>query len=196
MTRIKGKDTVWPVNKQGYNVSVTGINGHCTVLVRDKKGKEVNKVDLLKWKEKAEDFETKYGQMESVENVHTAMAAQEAGEPNVVIAPFSAYSNNIFTIGPSTIITGDEDIVVTITKSTTIKELDEIIQQMKDKGIEMVINNKNYDNGSLVAISGTLKANDSKSNFTATDFKNVKLAVIKREGKYYFKIVVNDPNFC
>jgi hypothetical protein len=190
------KDTVWPVNNQGYNVSVAGINGHCTVLVRDKKGKEVNKVDLLKWKEKAEEFETKYGTMETPENVYTAIAAQEATEPTVTIAPFSAYNTNIFTLGPAGLITGDEDIVVTITKTTTTKELDEIIQQMKDKGIEMVINNKNYDNGNLTAVSGTLKANESKSNFTATDFKNLKLAVVKREGKFYFKIVVNDPNFC
>ena len=249
------QDTLWPVNKQGFYVNITDNKGHCTVLVRDKNGKQVKKVDLLKWNENPELYEVQYGEIEpphqpedcklnnlcdefEITDTKAIMhlrsgktevydltkpaekarfekkfgtivpasalsadepmgvAVQEAHDAGVVFTPFPPASDNLMFYGNKTIITGDEDVIVTITNKTTEKELDDLKAQLKAKGVEMTITTMNYDGGILRSISGSLKANDSRSNFSAVDFKNVKLAVVTRDGKYYFKIVVNDPNFC
>ena len=248
------QDTLWPVNKQGYYVNITDNKGHCTVLVRDKNGKQVKKVDLLKWNENPELYEAQFGEIEpphqpedcklnslcdefEITDTKAIMhmrsgttevydltkpaerarfekrfgtivpagisadepmgvAVQEAHAPEVVFTPFPPASDNLMFYGNKTIIRGDEDVIVTITNKTTEKELEDLKAQLKAKGVEMTITRMNYDGNILRAISGELKANESTSNFSAVDFKNVKLAVVNRDGKYYFKIVVNDPNFC
>jgi hypothetical protein len=92
----------------------------------------------------------------------------------------------------SHIIAGNEDIAITITKKTTQAQLDEFINQMKAKGVKLQFDNVEFDNGKLVLLSGSMKANGSESNFTVTDFEKVILAMINKNGQTYFKVNVQD----
>jgi hypothetical protein len=89
-------------------------------------------------------------------------------------------------------ITGKEDILITITKNTTRNQLDDFIKQMKEKGIELRFENINYNDGVLTEISGYMKSNDGRSNFVATDFSKLILAMIKKGDRTYFKVSVKD----
>lgn len=49
-------------NSKGYLIDVIGVNGECTVVIKDKKGKEIERVTLNKWKEEKK-YEEKYGEI-------------------------------------------------------------------------------------------------------------------------------------
>jgi hypothetical protein len=84
------------------------------------------------------------------------------------------------------------DIIVTITKSTSPAELDDLVRKMKEKGYELKFTNKNYNDGLLTSISGTLKYKDSSSTFSVTDFNKLHLAAIVEDGKVYFNVRTDD----
>ena len=91
------------------------------------------------------------------------------------------------------IITGKEDILITITKNSTLQQLEEFKKQMKEKGIELNFNSTDYnDRGILTSISGTMKSADTQNNFSATDFNQLILAMIKKGDRTYFKVRVTD----
>ena len=50
-------------NDKGYLIDVIGVDGNCTVVVKDKNGKEVDRLLLTKWKEKQEYYDEKYGEI-------------------------------------------------------------------------------------------------------------------------------------
>ena len=116
---------------------------------------------------------------------------------NVVsaVSPAVAVRGNVQAIDPfSHTITGDEEVLVTITRKTTADQLEEFKKQMKAKGIALNFDDIDFDNGKLVRISGTMKSKDgkSKSTFSVTDFHKVILASIKDGSKTYFKVNVTD----
>ena len=94
----------------------------------------------------------------------------------------------------SYVITGKEDIVITITKKTTRQELEKFKTQMKEKGIDLSFDEIEYnDNGMLTGINGKMRSADgSQSNFVATDFEKLVLAMIKKGDKTYFKVSTKD----
>ena len=55
--------SVTELNNKGYLIDIKGVNGNCTVVVKDKDGKEVTRVLLNEWKENMEKFEEKYGEI-------------------------------------------------------------------------------------------------------------------------------------
>jgi hypothetical protein len=89
-------------------------------------------------------------------------------------------------------ITGKEDILITITKNTTKEQLEDFKRQMKEKEIELTYDNIDYNNGILVSISGTMRSKDGHSNFVASDFNKLCLAMIKKGDRTYFKVSVRD----
>ncbi len=89
-------------------------------------------------------------------------------------------------------ITGEEDVIVTITKNTSREQLEDLKKQMKAKGVELEFDDVEYSNGKLISISGTMKANESRSNFSASDFEKLILAMVKKDGKTWFKVGTND----
>lgn len=90
-------------------------------------------------------------------------------------------------------ITGKEDIVITITKNSTRQDLDKFIVQMKEKGVELSFDETEYNSkGQLVSINGTMKSGGSQSNFVATDFERLVLAMIRKGDKIYFKVSTRD----
>jgi hypothetical protein len=90
------------------------------------------------------------------------------------------------------LITGEEDILVTITKKTTQQQLEGFVKQMKEKGIQLKFGNTKYDNGILVHVDGTMKIKDSNSNFSATDFNKLILSTVKDGGRTYIQVRIAD----
>ena len=53
-------------NDKGYLIDVKGVGDHCTVLVKDKDKKLVEKIDLVKWNDNREKYEELYGEIPAV----------------------------------------------------------------------------------------------------------------------------------
>ncbi len=129
-------------------------------------------------------------------NVGTTVAATTVtnNTGTTIIAP------GVATPGTATVIddygysiTGNEDVLVTITKNTTEQQLDEFKKQMKKKGIELNFDQTTYNSkGILTYIKGTMKSADGHSNFVASDFNKLILATIKKGDHTYFKVTVED----
>lgn len=112
--------------------------------------------------------------------VTAPMAADEA----VTIAGVDDYGHTI---------TGNEDILVTITRNTTRRQLDAFILQMKEKDIDLSYDEIEYnEDGRLVKLTGTLQSKKGRSNFVAVDFNTLTLAMIRKGEKTYFKVNVNN----
>ncbi|HEY6504600.1 MAG TPA: hypothetical protein VIZ28_11545, partial [Chitinophagaceae bacterium] len=145
-------------------------------------------------------FEKKYGKIINVSSAEAGVASPVAvvntGSGYTTIAPMTPMpvaGASVMAIDPTgNIITGEEDVLVVITKKTTRQQLDEFIKQMKEKGIELKFDNVDYNDGILVSISGTMKSKDGNSNFSASDFKKLTLAVIRSGDRTYFKVSTAD----
>lgn len=110
----------------------------------------------------------------------TAIAPMDASEA-VIIA--DEYDHSIG---------GVEDVLLTITKNTTRKQLDDFIKQAKEKGIELEYDDIEYNKEVLVKLTGTMKSSGGHSNFVAVDFEKLILSTIKKGDKTYFKVTVQD----
>ena len=84
----------------------------------------------------------------------------------------------------------EEQTLFTITQKTTAEELESLVNKMKEKGYELKFTNKNYNDGVLTQISGTLKYKDSNSSFTANDFNQVIISSYLDGSKVRFKIFI------
>ncbi|HEU5167132.1 MAG TPA: M56 family metallopeptidase [Chitinophagaceae bacterium] len=86
----------------------------------------------------------------------------------------------------------DEEILVTISKNSTRQQLEEFKQQAKQKGGELTFEDVAYnDKGILTNISGTITSKDGRSNFSASDFENLILLLIRDGDSTYFKVKIN-----
>ncbi len=90
-------------------------------------------------------------------------------------------------------ITGDEEVLVTITKNTTARQLEDLKKQMKDKGYELSFDMPTYNNdGILTHISGAIKSRDGQSDFSASDFEKLILAKVMFNYHTYLRIEIID----
>jgi beta-lactamase regulating signal transducer with metallopeptidase domain len=154
----------------------------------------VEKFDLTKPEQKAE-FESKYGKIVRVGEALQAATVVSGYPGQTVIAPMAAKPGQGVTIidAYDHNITGKEDVLVIITSGTTRQELDQFKAKMKEKGVELSFDNIEYnDKGKLVSISGHMKSPDGQSNFVATDFDTLYLAMVKKADDTYFKVSVKD----
>lgn len=125
-------------------------------------------------------------------NVHTNSEVAIAN--TTVVSPVAATNVAAVIDDYGYAITGNEDILVTITRNSTAEQLEEFKKQMKEKGIELNFDNATFNTkGVLTHISGTMKSANgkSKNTFSATDFKEVILAAIIDGDRTYFKVNVN-----
>ena len=115
------------------------------------------------------------------------------GGGTTVFAPMAATEGVTIIDDYGAVITGNEDILITITKNTTRQQLDDYVKQMKAKGIELSYDEIEYNNkGQLIAISGNMISKDGRSNFVANDFDKLILAMIRKGDKTWFKVSVKD----
>jgi hypothetical protein len=61
---------------------------------------------------------------------------------------------------------------------------------MKEKGYELKFINKDYNDGVLTQVSGTVKYKDSNSSFSATDFSKVTVSSYHDGDKIRFRISI------
>lgn len=263
-------------NKKGYIINVVGVGGECTIVVKDKKGKEVKRILMNDWTEKHDQeygeipppppppaptppappvkttdpldaiapatgyepkwtsickefeitekkavmhlndgsieeydltnadqkkkFEKKYGKVLPPKPPYpsplTPMGIVNAVSGHTVLAPMAPIDvlDEVTVIEDhSYVITGNEDVLVTITKNTTRQELEELKKQMKAKGVDLNFEEIEYnDKGVLISINGTMKSGNGHSNFVATDFSKLVLAMIKKGDRTYFKVSTKD----
>jgi PhoPQ-activated pathogenicity-related protein len=146
-------------------------------------------------------FEKKYGKIisartnTSVDASTVAVITGSSGQTVIVpVTPVVATDDGraLIVDDNGNVITGKEDILVTITRNTTANQLGEFKKQMKEKAIELEFNNIDYNDGILVNISGTMKSKDGQSNFVATDFNKLILSTIRKDDRTYFKVSVTD----
>lgn len=184
------------------------------------KSGKTEEYDLTDKKEKYE-FEKKYGKIINVNtNINAVIApvtvVSTHTSPNVVAAPATVAASPVAYItgsgktviapmGPKSgqepvivddygyTITGNEDILLTITKKTSRNQLSLFIREMKEKGIDLVFDEIEYDtNGNLIKLTGSMKSKDGRSNFVATDFSKLVLAMIRKGEQVYFKVSMKD----
>jgi hypothetical protein len=195
------------------NVKRLDVNDNkATVVLKDGK---VEKYDLNKPEEKAA-FEKKYGEVippvqgtpveEGVRITGDFGVSAKVDGVSVAVAPIKTEaamsviaSMKVPTLKPGTVTFLDdngnlthaeEEILLTITKKTTRQQLDDFIDKMKEKGIELKFDNIDYDNDKLVHISGSAKFKNSNNSFSVTDFNKVVLSRVKDNDRIYLKVDV------
>lgn len=162
---------------------------------------KVETYDLTNAEQKTK-FEKKYGKIISAmpvyptEGILTGVAAIAAGynAPPLPPGPLAAGLAPVVMVDDyGYMITGAEDIVVTITNKTTRAELEDYKKKMKEKGVELDFDDIEYNSkGVLISINGSMKSGESKSIFSASDFTKLILAMIKKGDETYFKVSVKD----
>jgi len=86
-------------------------------------------------------------------------------------------------------IAGDEEVLFTITKNTTQQQLNELKNQMKEKGFTLDFTETKYGNdGKLISIAGTVESKDATGKFAATTFSKIMVYVIRDGDHTYFRI--------
>jgi len=83
---------------------------------------------------------------------------------------------------------GELDIKITITKGTTPEQLEKLIGQLKEKGYELKFTNKDYNDGILTQLSGTIKYKGSNSSFSLSDFDQAIIKVYREGDNVEFRI--------
>jgi beta-lactamase regulating signal transducer with metallopeptidase domain len=150
----------------------------------------------LKNPKEREAFEKKFGKIISpsvsvtaaVEPVKIVAGQSEHPVLTTVSASPTREVSVINTEGEAIIV--EEDMLFTITKKTTAGELESLVKKMKEKGYELKFTNKDYSDGVLTQISGTLKYKDSNSAFSATDFSKLIISTYRDGDKIRFKIFI------
>lgn len=148
----------------------------------------------LKNPKEREAFEKKFGKI-----ISPSVSVTTAGE-QVKVVPQSQYSvttvqatraNEVTVIGTEEeLIIREEQTLFTITQKTTSEELESLIKKLKEKGYELKFTNKNYNDGALTQISGTVKYKDSNSSFSATDFSKLIISTYRDGDKIRFKVFI------
>lgn len=164
-----------------------------TAVIRLRNG-GTEKFDLTDPEEKAL-FEKKYGKYFSytVQPVRAATMASQGNRYTVTPAAIVPHPGVQPVDDLSHIITGKEDIIITITRKSTKTDLDRFISEMKAKEVELLFDHTEFDEkGNLISLSGTMRSGGSKSHFSVTDFSKLVLAMMKKDGKTWFKVNTTD----
>jgi hypothetical protein len=119
-------------------------------------------------------------------------ATTEKSSATTVVKPAYVTESSVLIIDDQGY-TGNEDVLVTITRNTTATQLEDFKKQMKVKGYELTFDQTTYNNkGLLTHISGAIKSSDGHSEFSASDFDKLILVTIKKGARTYFKVSIKD----
>lgn len=189
--------------------AVTAVGGHVNGLrgvassyeITDKlavielKDGKVEKYDITKPEEKAK-FESKYGKIiSSPSGIGVSNAALVEARPGVHVGNVAPGVGSTLMVDNDYVYnyTGDEDVLIKITKNTTRDDLEKFKKQMKDKGIELEFTETEFDDqGKLVMISGRMKSKTGQSNFVSTELGVLYIGVIQKGEKTLFTVSTKD----
>ena len=126
--------------------------------------------------------------------VVTKTSAAVKMSPATAIMPVTATKGVAVVNSDAYAITEDEDVLVTITRTTTATQLEDLKRQMKEKGYELRFDKTTYnDKGILTHISGAIKSQHGQNgNFSATDFEKLILAEVKDNFRTFLRIEIID----
>ena len=126
--------------------------------------------------------------------VVTKTSAAVKMSPATAIMPVTATKGVAVINSDAYAITEDEDVLVTITRTTTATQLEDLKRQMKEKGYELRFDKTTYnDKGILTHISGAIKSQHGQNgNFSATDFEKLILAEVKDNFRTFLRIEIID----
>jgi hypothetical protein len=137
-------------------------------------------------------FEEKYGGIyQTGSAAPVAFASGTNAVTAITLPPGQATGANLIDTRGN-IITGAEDIIITIKNTTTMEELDKFVEDVKSKGMVLKFDNVDFNDGKIVSISGMMKKGTSTSNFSMTDFKQFTLAAMEKDGKVWLKVSTDD----
>jgi len=144
-------------------------------------------------------FEEKFGKIMDVNlSVTVAPVAIASNPTGVTVVSASAPAEiaaPVLAIGESgETISGEEEILVTISKKTTPQQLQDFKSNMKERGIELNYDHTDFKEGVLVNISGTIKLKDNAARFSATDFNKLILSTVTNGERISFKVKVSERN--
>ena len=258
---------VQQVNSKGYYIDIKDNKGDCTVVVKDKKKKEIKRLLLTEWDAKKEYYTGLYGEIlpppvvkevpvEEVSPVLASVAVVNApaaitkaelaevvvvGKPAISSLSTTADVNMVAAVDKSAITTiavapelketvvsgkpmavktlnttaapsvqsgtivseartsvapmvaieqpvrGEVDITITIKNTIKPEDLEAMINTFKEKGYELKFTNKNYDDGILTELSGSVKYKGSSSVFSFSNFDQATIAVYRDGNDVYFR---------
>jgi len=112
-------------------------------------------------------------------NVSTTVKSSTASGVNVAGATIT---------GAKETLVGDENIKIVIKNTDKPEDLETFVSMLKGKGYELKFDNKNYDDGILKNLSGSIKYKGSSSTFSFTDFDEATIIVYRDGDKINFKI--------
>ena len=164
-----------PANVKGISISNTKV----TVTLKNGE-KEIYDFSKPEQKEK---FEKKY---ENILPLPTPPPAKEISPATDEITTLSG--TIVMKDDDGSMITGNEGVLITITKNTTPEQLEGFKKEMKRKGIDLSYDEMEYDNDKLVKITGHMKSKDSHNNFVGEGFSKLILAMIKKGERTWFKV--------
>ena len=148
------------------------------------------KYDLTKPEQRAK-FESKWGRIiEPSEDAPIALVHGADGEAVMIPLNSPIPTEGVMAVtATGALITGKEDVLITITKYTKRSQLEEFKKQMKAKDVDLSFDEIEYDaKGLLVTLSGSMKSKDGRSNFVASDFEKLVLAMVRSGDRTYFKV--------
>jgi hypothetical protein len=125
------------------------------------------------------------------------VAAIATGAENIAaIASPAKVSVSPATVGvvadDITVMQGEEKVLLVITRKTTKKELENFVQALKEKGIDLKFTNMDFNDGVLNNVRGSIELNDNKAIFSATDFSKVTVSSVEDGDKVYFRINISE----
>jgi beta-lactamase regulating signal transducer with metallopeptidase domain len=86
---------------------------------------------------------------------------------------------------------GEKIMELKIYKKTKKEELNKLVEEAKTKGVILEFDDPEYNGkGELVSLSGTMKKDDAKSTFSATDFEILRLIMFKQDDHYSLRVSV------
>jgi hypothetical protein len=112
-------------------------------------------------------------------NVSTTVKRSTASEVNVAGTTIT---------GAEQALVGDENIKIVIKNTDKPEDLESFISMLKGKGYELKFDTKNYNDGILKSLSGTIKYKGSSSTFSFTDFDLATIIVYRDGDKVNIKI--------
>jgi hypothetical protein len=192
------KESVITTVAESADVNVGTIADHFEIsdekaVMHLKNGK--TEVYNLKNPKEREAFEKKFGKI-----ISPSVLVATTVEPVKVVPGQSGYSVTTVqasTVNEVTVIGTEEELIIreeqtlfTITPKTTSEELESLVKKMKEKGYELKFTNKDYNDGVLTQISGSVKYKDSNSSFSATDFSKLIISTYRDGDKIRFKLFI------
>jgi len=127
-------------------------------------------------------------------SVTTSVSAVTNGDNSttIIATPEVGITSEVNVVGVDGVaVNGKEEVLITISKSTSRQQLDEYRKQMKEQNMELKYDEIKYDdNGVLVRLSGTMEAKEVNGRFSGSDFDNIIISMIKNGDRSYFKVNV------